>query len=179
MVSYDCYAAFSTVSWKKVHKIVDLLTLRTLRTRAQSEHFEHSNRYRVDSYFVVVVVATAKKGLRLIYLTSKWAETLFPLWHYKIIISNVLQSSDRKIHVCNKCSKGIGDESLDDKHVTKHPIVIQIVLANFPYELLQWPIVTKITFPFQPVLVVPNHAGFPDHYPYPPFLRQFYKSTWI
>lgn len=128
MFSYDCYATFSTFSWKTVHKLVDLLTLHTLRTRAQSEH---SNRYRVDSYFVVVVVATTTKGLRLIYLTSKWAETLFPLWHYKIIISNALQSGDRKIPVCNKCSKGFGDESLGDKHVTKHPLVTKIVLANF------------------------------------------------
>lgn len=62
-----------------VHNKVDLLTLHTLRTRAQSDHFEHSNRYCVDSYFVVIVVATTTKGLRLIYLTSKWAETLFPL----------------------------------------------------------------------------------------------------
>lgn len=103
----------------------------SLRTRAQSEHFEHSNRYRVDSYFIVVVVATTTKGLRLIYLTSKWAETLFLLWHYKIINSNVLQSSDTKIRVFKGCSKGFGDESLGDKHVTKHPIVTMIVLANF------------------------------------------------
>lgn len=79
MFSYDSYATFSTFSWKMVHKIVDLLTLHTLRTRAQSDHVEHSKRYRVDSYFVVVVVATTTKGLRLIYLTSKWAETLFPM----------------------------------------------------------------------------------------------------
>lgn len=63
MFSYDRYATFSTFSWKTVYKIIDLLTLHSLRTRAQSEHFEHSNRYRVNSILLWLWLPQQQKGL--------------------------------------------------------------------------------------------------------------------